>query len=97
MDRKKRSLASRNFETDLATAESIRDRGDYEEAAAQYSQLIRRLESGPYCDETTARLIRAWESYATCLYMEGRLDEGGAFMRQAAVALKGTRARGNSY
>ncbi|SRR5260370_2356998 len=95
MDCNKRSLASRRFETDLSTAESIRDRGDYEAAAAQYSQLIRQLECEASCDDITARLIRAWESYATCLYMAGRLDEGGAFMRQATEAQRGTRAQGN--
>jgi hypothetical protein len=63
MDCSKRSVASRRFETDLSKAESLRDRGEYEDAAAQYSLRIRHLECEPSCDGTTARLIRALESY----------------------------------
>ena len=96
MDCSKRSVASRRFETDLSKAESLRNRGEYEDAAAQYSLLIRHLECEPSCDGTTARLIRALESYGTCLYMAGRLDEGGAFMRQAIEALRGMQAQGNA-
>ena len=96
MDCSKRPVASRRFETDLANTESLRDRGDYEDAATQYSLLIRHLECEPSCDGTTARLIRAWESYGTCLYMAGCLDEGGAFMRQALAARRGTQVQGSA-